>query len=318
MIRKRVITWTLLIALTAAVPAFGIFGIPSAEDLLIWFVLRPMVHNNQRTMIANQVRELQKLVTELQTARSQFTQVRNTAQGLVGAITNPMAGLIAAPTNMLTGARAWHSDFTGPAADMVTAVTALSNGTSFSDGWRNVLQAADTVTVADIQNVYQSDPAAAANAVASYQRHRDYADRSLEYARARADAGADLIEIRDSTTGAMARIAARVDADPPTGGPNRSSAALTEGDVLGSLAEIRTLNAIGRSRAAAATEDAAARFRQEALRRDMEARRLSDRAALEARWAQEQAIVAATAHERIQSMYGGYRIPAGLGGNPNP
>ena len=122
MIKKRVITWALLAALTAAVPAFGIFGIPSAEDLLIWFVLRPMVHNNQRTMIANQVRELQKLVTELQTARSQFTGVRNTAQGLVGAITNPMAGLIAAPTNMLTGARPWHSDFTGPVAGMVTAV----------------------------------------------------------------------------------------------------------------------------------------------------------------------------------------------------
>ena len=318
MIKKRVITWALLITLTAAVPAFGIFGIPSAEDLLIWFVLRPMVHNNQRTMIANQVRELQKLAAELQTARSQFTGVRNTAQGLVGAITNPMAGLIAAPTNMLTGARAWHSDFTGPAAGMVTAVTALSNGTSFSDGWRNLLQAADTVTVADIRNVYQSDPAAAANAVATYQRQRDYADRSLEYARARADAGADLIEIRDTTTGAMARIAERVDADPATGGPNRSSAALTEADVLGSLAEIRTLNAIGRSRAAAATEDAAARFRQEELRRDMEARRLSDRAALEARWAQEQALVAATASQRIQSMYGGYRIPAGLGGNPNP
>ena len=318
MIKKRVITWALLIALTAAVPAFGIFGIPSAEDLLIWFVLRPMVHNNQRTMIANQVRELQKLAAELQTARSQFTGVRNTAQGLVGAITNPMAGLIAAPTNMLTGARPWHSDFTGPVAGMVTAVQDLSNGTSFSDGWRNVLQAADTVAAADIRNVYQSDPVAAANAVATYQRHRDYADRSLEYARARADAGADLIEIRDTTTGAMARIAERVDADPATGGPNRSSAALTEGDVLGSLAEIRTLNAIGRSRAGAATEDAAARFRQEELRRDMEARRLSDRAALEARWAREQAIVAATAHERIQSMYGGYRIPAGLGGNPNP
>ena len=254
----------------------------------------------------------------LQTARSQLTGVRNTAQGLVGAITEPMAGLIAAPTNMLTGARPWHSDFTGPAAGMVTAVTALANGTSFSDGWRNLLQAADTVTVADIRNVYQGDPAAAANAVATYQRQRDYADRSLEYARARADAGADLIEIRDTTTGAMARIAARVDADPATGGPNRSSAALTEGDVLGSLAEIRTLNAIGRSRTAAATEDAAARFRQEALRRDIAARRLADRAALEAQWAQEQAIVAAAANQRIQSMYGGYQIPAGLGGNPNP
>ena len=273
---------------------------------------------NQGTQISNQVQALTRMDTHIAQLTGQFQHLRDSALGQIGAIAQPIANLIAVPTNMLTGARAWHSDFTGPAAGMIAAVQDLSNGTSFSDGWRNLLQAADTVTVADIRNVYQSDPAAAANAVATYQRQRDYADRSLEYARARADAGADLIEIRDTTTGAMARIAARVDADPATGGPNRSSAALTEGDVLGSLAEIRTLNAIGRSRAAAATEDAAARFRQEALRRDMEARRLSDRAALEARWAQEQAIVAATAHERIQSMYGGYRIPAGLGGNPNP
>ena len=60
MMKKRVITWALVFALAAAVPAFGIFGIPSPEDLLIWFVLRPMMHGNQRTMIANQVQELQK------------------------------------------------------------------------------------------------------------------------------------------------------------------------------------------------------------------------------------------------------------------
>ena len=63
--KKRVITWALIIALTAAVPAFGIFGIPSPEDLLIWFVLRPMMHGNQRAMISNQVRELEKLVEQL-------------------------------------------------------------------------------------------------------------------------------------------------------------------------------------------------------------------------------------------------------------
>ena len=199
---------------------------------------------------------------------------------------------------------------------MVTSLGDLTaNGESFSRSWRDVLQEADTVTEADIRNVY---PGSADRAVAVFQRRRDYADRSLEYAGARADAGADLVAVHQATTAALGRIGERIDTDPDTGGPNRSAAALTEGDVLGSLAEIRTLIGIGRSRAAAATQDAAARFRQEELRRGYEARRLADRAALEAQWAEEQATIAAAADQRIQSMYGGFQIPAGLGGNQIP
>ena len=110
-------------------------------------------------------------------------------------------------------------------------------------------------------------------------------------------------------------IGERVDADPDTGRPNRSSPALTEGDVLASLAEIRTLIGIGRSRAAAATEAAADRFRGEELRRQTEARRLLERAALEARWAQQQAALALGAGARIEAMYGGYRLNPVFAGN---
>ena len=316
MMKKRVITWALVFALAAAVPAFGIFGIPSPEDLLIWFVLRPMMHGNQRAMIANQVRELEKLVAQLETARSQLTQVRDAAQGLVGAITDPMADLVAAPTDLLHTARDWHSDFTGPAGDMVGSVRDFANnGESFSRSWRDVLQEVDTVTEADIRNIYQSGPHAADAAVATFERQRVEGARRLEYAGARADAGADLIEIREATTRAMSRIGERVDADPDTGGPNRSSAALTEGDALASLAQIRALIGIGRSRAMAATEAAADRFRGEELRRELEARRLADRAALEAQWAQEQVALAAGASERIESMYGGYRLNPVFAGN---
>ena len=316
MMKKRVITWALVFALTAAVPAFGIFGIPSPEDLLIWFVLRPMMHGNQRAMIANQLQELQKLVAQLETARSQLTQVRDAAQGLVGAITDPMANLIAAPTDLLNTARDWHSDFTGQAGNMVEFVRGFAdNGESFSRSWRDVLQEADTVTEANIRNVYQSGPNAADAAVATFERQRAEGDRRLEYAGARADAGADLMQIREATTGAMSRIGERVDADPDTGGPNRSSAALAEGDALASLAQIRALIGIGRSRAIAATEEAADRFRGEELRRQLEARRLTERAALEAQWAQEQAALALGADERIQAMYGGYRLNPVFAGN---
>ena len=308
MMKKRVITGALVFALAASVPAFGIFGIPSPEDLLIWFVLRPMMHGNQRAMIANQVQELQKLVVQFETARNQLTEVTDSVQGLVGSITEPMTELVATPTDLLNTTRDWHSDFTGQAGSMVDSLRNLAaNGESFSRSWRDVLQEADTVTEADIRNIYQGG---ADDAVATFQRHRDYADRSLEYTEARADAGADLMEIRAATTGAVGRIGELVDTDPGSGAPNRSAAALTEGDVLGSLAQIRTLIGIGRSRALAATEDAAIHFRQEERRREIEARRLANRAALEAQWAQERADVAARANERIESMYGGYQLPS--------
>ena len=316
MMKKRVITWTLVFALAAAVPAFGIFGIPSPDELLIWFVLRPMMHGNQRTMIANQLLELQKLVEQLQTAQSQLTQVRNAAQGLVGAIADPMADLVAAPTDWLNTGRDWHSNFTGQAGDMVGSIRDLAdNGESFSQSWRDVLQVSDTVTGADIRDIYQSGPNAADSAVATFERQRAEGGRRLEYAAARADAGADLMQIHEATTGAIRRIGERVDDDPDTGGPNRSASALTKGDVLASLAEIRALIGIGRSRAVAARDAAADRFRGEELRREHEARRLAERAALEAQWAQEQAALAAGADDRIEAMYGGYRLHPFFTGN---
>ena len=110
-------------------------------------------------------------------------------------------------------------------------------------------------------------------------------------------------------------IGERVDDDPDTGGANRSSTALTEGDALASLAEIRTLIGIGRSRAVAATEAAADRFRAEERRRQTEARRLVERAALEAQWAREQAALALGAGARIEAMYGGYRLNPVFAGN---
>ena len=234
----------------------------------------------------------------------------------MGSITDPMADLVATPTDLLNTTRAWHSDFTGQAGSMVDSLRNLAaNGESFSRSWRDVLQEADTVTGADIRNIYQIGPNAADSAVAAFDRQRAEGGRRLEYAEARADAGADLMQIREATTGAIRRIGERVDDDPDAGGPNRSASALTKGDVLASLAQIRALIGIGRSRAVAAREGAADRFRGEELRRQIEARRLAERAALEAQWAQEQAALALGADARIEAMYGGYRLHPFFSGN---
>ena len=311
MMKKRIIAAALVLALASAAPAFALF-IPSPEDILVWFLKR-VSRGNQETMLANQVEELRRLVTQARTAQAQLTQVRDAAQGLVGSITDPMTDLAAAPAEFLDTARDWHSDYTGEAGRIVGSIRDLADtGESFSQSWRDVLQAADTVTEADIRNIYQTG---ADDVVAGFQRRRDAADRSLEYAGARADAGADLMQLRTAATGTMGRIGGLIDQDPNTGDPNRSDSALAEGDVLGSLAQLRTLIGIGRSQAAAATEAAADRFRGEELRREIEARRLADRAALEARWAQERAGLAAGAADRMESMYGGYRLPAVFSGN---
>ena len=92
-----------------------------------------------------------------------------------------MADLVATPTDLLNTARDWHADFTGPAGNMVGSVRDFANnGESFSRSWRDVLQASDTVTEADIRNVYQNGPNAADAAVATFERQRVEGDRRLE------------------------------------------------------------------------------------------------------------------------------------------
>ena len=278
--KKRLIT---LIAIGALI---GAVQTGTAQDTAAYLVMIV----NQGTQISNQVQALMRMDTHITRLTGQFAHLRASALGQIGAIADPIADLVAVPTDLLHTARDWHSDFTGEAGSMVDSLRGLAaNGESFSRSWRDVLQA-----------------------VATFERQRAEGDRRLEYAGARADAGADLMQIHAATTGAIGRIGERIDADPGSGAPNRSAAALTEGDVLGSLAQIRTLIGIGRSRALAAIENAAARFRQEELRREIEARRLANRAALEAQWALERADVAARANERIESLYGGYQLPSVL------
>ena len=60
---------------------------------------------------------------------------------------------------------------------------------------------------------------------------------------------------------------------------------------------------------------AADAYNAEVARRELEDRRLAERAALEALWAQEQAAMALGADARINSMYGGYRLHPIFGGN---
>ena len=56
-------------------------------------------------------------------------------------------------------------------------------------------------------------------------------------------------------------------------------------------------------------------YNAEVARRGIDARRLAERAALEAQWAEQQAALALGANERIKAMYGGYRLHPVFAGN---
>ncbi len=288
--------------------AIGAFCLPGvvrrgrAQDSLHYLVMIA----NQGTQISNQVQALARMDSHIAQLTGQFEHLKESALGQIGAIADPITDLIATPTDLLHTARDWHSDFTGPVAGMVTAVTELSNGTSFSESWRAMLQQANTVSAADIRNIYQIGPNAADSAAATFARQRDYADRSVVLAHARADAAASLAATAAEAQDKIDTVAAQ---------NNVSETALQQAILAGNLSQGQLLAAMAQMEAWDASAAAAEAYNAEVVRRELEARRLAERAALETVWAQEETARALGANERIAAMYGGYRLHPVFSGN---
>ena len=286
--KKRLIT---LIAIGALI---GAVQTGTAQDTAAYLVMIV----NQGTQISNQVQALMRMDTHITQLTGQFEHLRDSALGQIGAIADPIADLVAVPTDLLNTARGWHSDFTGEAGSLIDALTELGNGTSLSESWRDVLETADTVTEADIRNVYQSG---ADDVVRTFERRRNYADRSVVLAHARADAAASL---------AATAVETQEKIDTVAGENNVSTTALQQAVLAGNLSQGQLLAALAQMEAWDASAAAADAYNAEVARRQIEAQRLANRAALEAQWALERADVAARTNERIESMYGGYQLPS--------
>ena len=286
--KKRLITLIAIGALIGAVQS------GTAQDTAAYLVMIV----NQGTQISNQVQALMRMDTHITQLTGQFEHLRASALGQIGAIADPIADLVAVPTDLLHTARDWHSDFTGQAGSLIDALTELGNGTSLSESWRDVLETADTVTAADIRNVYQSG---ADDVVRTFERRRNYADRSVVLAHARADAAASL---------AATAVETQEKIDTVAGENNVSATALQQAVLAGNLSQGQLLAALAQMEAWDASAAAAAAYSAEVARRQAEAQRLANRAALEAQWAEERAGVSARANERIESMYGGYQLPS--------
>ena len=254
----------------------------------------------QATEIGNQLQQILNRITRYTTLLSQFTRLDCSAQGMAaGAEATPLneAALVCDTLDML-GA------FKDSYRQLLQAPTDLLNTAPPLPDWRDVLQAADTVTEADIRNVYPGGAADAA--VATFERRGNYADRSVVLAHAEVDATAALTDTLDAAEAAVADLEAR---------NSVTTTGMAQAQVAATLTRARVLVALSQLRAHQTSIQAADAYNAEVARRQIEAHRLANRAALEAQWAQERADVAARTDERIESMYGGFQLPSVF--NPN-
>ena len=256
----------------------------------------------QATQIGNQLQEILNRITRYTTLLSQFTSLDCSAQGMAaGAEATPLneAAVVCDSLNMLGAFRDSYRQLLQAPTDLLNTAPPLPD-------WRDVLQAADTVTEADIRNVYPGGAGAADAAVATFERRRNYADRSVVLAHAQVDATAALTDTLDAAERVVADLEAR---------NSVTTTGMAQAQVAATLTPARILVALSQLRAYQASTRAADGYNAEVARREIEAQRLANRAALEAQWALERADVAARADERIESMYGGYQLPSVF--NPN-
>ena len=256
----------------------------------------------QATEIINQAQELVNRVTRYTTLLNQFTSLDCSAQGMTaGAQATPIneAAVVCDTLNMIGAFKDSYRQLLAAPTDLLNTPVPLPD-------WRDLLQQADTVDEADIHNVYQSGPHAADAAVATFQRQRSYTDRSVVLSHAQTDAVAALTDTLDEAERVVADLEAR---------NSVTRTGLRQTQLAATLTRARLIVAMAGLRAYETSAQAADAYNAELMRREIEVRRLAERAALEAQWAQQQAALAAGAGARIESMYGGYRLHPVFSGN---
>ena len=128
----RIRTWLTLffLPLFAGGTAYAFFDISAPFQ-------RALMIANQVTLIANQVAQLATMNQQLGKLTEQFTHIKDSTLGQVGAITQPFTDLASVPGRLIGTGMSWKSDFTGAAGELATAVEQLSDGTSFTqEQWR--------------------------------------------------------------------------------------------------------------------------------------------------------------------------------------
>ena len=205
----------------------------------------------QATEIGTQLQEILNRITQYTAQLTQFTRLDCSAHGMAaGAEATPIneAAVLCDTLNMIGAFRDSYRQ-------LLQAPTDLLNTPAPLPDWRDVLQAADTVTEADIRNVY---PGSADRWVAVFQRRRDYADRSVVLAHAQVDATAAVTDTLDAAERVVADLEAR---------NSVTTTGMAQAQVAATLTRARLLVALSQLRAYQTSTQAADAYNAEVARR---------------------------------------------------
>ena len=260
----RIRTWLTLffLPLFAGGTAYAFFDISAPFQ-------RALMIANQATLIANQVAQLATMNQQLGKLTEQFTHIKDSTLGQVGAITQPFTDLASVPGRLIGTGMSWKSDFTGAAGELATAVEQLSDGTSFTGAWRTKLQQADQTSEQDILTAYADLLVRlATQAAENYRNQRERGEQATVLNYAVSDAASETVEAIKSALESYDGLRANA---------NKSVTALGQAQVAGLVTQGQLTAAMAQLQAFQAAQEAAEELEAERRRRELVARQLTDR-----------------------------------------
>ena len=271
---KKMILWTLvmLTPLLWTTTARAFIGVPDFAAIA-----------QRVTIIANQVTQIGHAVTSLATFRQQFDKLtqqydhlRQQALGEVGALTAPFTELAAAPAQLVGAGLTWRDDFAGTdTAGLIDALDLFSTaGTPLTEYWRDRLNAAPTVSEADVIAGYDTLPVSLADrAAANYRRQRNQGEQRTALNHS----------VNTAASSAAATVQAALDSYAQLRGQtNTSGTALGQAQIAGLITSGQVSAALLQLQAFEATEAAAEALAAEQRRRELEAARVATQRAARA------------------------------------
>lgn len=258
---KIVIAWTLVSVLL--LPLF----VASAWAFLP--TVDPVAKAQRIVMMANQVRQITAMVTtvttltsQLNELKAQYAHIKDATLGQVQALTQPFTQLASETTGLVSDGMAWKSEFSGPPGQLATAVSDMgSSGTSLTTTWRTRLQQADTVTQADVTDLFRYETQDLSDrGRESWKKSRERRDDAVVMNQAVADAAELLAEALHPTKDAI---------DARKTQTNLSDTALAQAQLTTSLSGLNLDTALAQLVAYKAAKEASQALADEEYRRDM-------------------------------------------------
>ena len=235
----RIRTWLTLffLPLFAGGTAYAFFDISAPFQ-------RALMIANQATLIANQVAQLATMNQQLGKLTEQFTHIKDSTLGQVGAITQPFTDLASVPGRLIGTGMSWKSDFTGAAGELATAVEQLSDGTSFTGAWRTKLQQADQTSEQDILTAYADLPVRlATQAAENYRNQRERGEQATVLNYAVSDAASEATEAIKSALESYDGLRSNANRSVTALGQAQVAGLVTQGQLTAAMAQLQAFQA---------------------------------------------------------------------------